>query len=79
MNTLYISDLDGTLLNGDTEVSRYSAGRLNSMMAGGAEFSIATARTAATAKHILSGLDLALPVVLMNGAGMSVSWGSGTI
>ncbi len=65
--TLYISDLDGTLLNSNKEVSGYTRDTLNSLIKNGVHFSIATARTAASAIKILSGLNLNLPVVLMNG------------
>ena len=65
---LYISDLDGTLLNSNKEVSNYARDTLNSLIATGVNFSIATARTAASAVKILSGLNINLPVVLMNGA-----------
>ena len=67
MKTLYISDLDGTLLNSSAEVSEYTEITLNAMLAGGLEFSVASARTLASAEKILAGLKLKLPVVLMNG------------
>ncbi|HEX3043756.1 MAG TPA: HAD family hydrolase [Bacillota bacterium] len=67
MKKLYISDLDGTLLNHDKEISDYTKDTLNQLIAGGLHFSIATARTAATVVKILDGLQLNLPVVLMNG------------
>lgn len=65
--TLYITDLDGTLLNGDKETSPYTRDTLNRMIAGGLHFSAATARTASTAVKILSGLNINVPVILMNG------------
>jgi Cof subfamily protein (haloacid dehalogenase superfamily) len=66
-NTLYISDLDGTLLNGSAELSEYTANAVNAMIAKGVNFSVATARTLASAAKILSGLSLRLPIILMNG------------
>lgn len=65
--TLYISDLDGTLLNSSKEVSEYTRSTLNSLIKKGVHFTVATARTAASAVKILSGLDIKIPVVLMNG------------
>jgi HAD superfamily hydrolase (TIGR01484 family) len=65
--TLYISDLDGTLLNRSAELSGYTIKTMNALIAGGLNFSVATARTLATAAKILSGLSLKLPIVLMNG------------
>lgn len=64
---LYISDLDGTLLNKNAEVSEYTKDTINSLIAEGLNFTIATARTLASAGKILSGLDLRLPIILMNG------------
>ena len=64
---MYISDLDGTLLNRGAELSERSRDALNRVIAAGHCFSIATARTAATAVRIMEGVNLNLPVVLMNG------------
>ena len=65
--TLYISDLDGTLLNRNAELSEYTIDTLNKLIANGVHFSVATARTLASAGKILHGLELRLPIVLMNG------------
>ncbi len=67
MRTLYISDLDGTLLNGNKEVSEYTVNALNELICKGVHFSVATARTAASVVKILSGININIPVVLMNG------------
>lgn len=66
-NTLYISDLDGTLLNQDAELSEYTTAVLNGLIDQGINFSVATARTAATCKRILKNLHLNVPIILMNG------------
>ena len=66
-NTLYISDLDGTLLNKSVELSAYTIDALNALIGRGLSFSVATARTLATAGRILGGLNLEIPIVLMNG------------
>ena len=65
--TLFISDLDGTLLDPSACLSKYTVGALNTMISGGLHFTIATARTIATCKKILAPLALNLPVILMNG------------
>ena len=65
--TLYISDLDGTLLNSDKEISKYTMDIINACIEKGMYFSIATARTAASSVKILSGLNINIPVILMNG------------
>ncbi len=66
--TLYISDLDGTLLNSKKELSPLTRKALNRFISEGICFSVATARTAASTSKILSGIDFGLPSVLMNGA-----------
>ena len=65
--TLYISDLDGTLLNRNAELSSYTKDTLNRMIADGLCFSVATARTAASAFKILDGVQWKVPLVLLNG------------
>ncbi|MGN1133523.1 MAG: HAD family hydrolase [Oscillospiraceae bacterium] len=65
---LYISDLDGTLLNSKAEISDFSLKAINSLIDKGMNFSVATARTYATVRKILSGVNFKIPVVLMNGA-----------
>lgn len=65
---LYLSDLDGTLLSSETELTDYTKQVLNKLIARGVHFSIATARTAATVVQILSGVSIKVPVILMNGA-----------
>lgn len=67
MKTLYISDLDGTLLNGSAELSEYTKITLNKMIAKGLNFSIATARRLDETLKILAGLTLNTPIVLQNG------------
>ncbi len=64
---LYISDLDGTLLNSDKAISEYTKKVVNMVIAKGGYFSIATARTAVSTVDILAGLNINIPVVLMNG------------
>ncbi|MCL2052754.1 MAG: HAD family hydrolase [Lachnospiraceae bacterium] len=67
MKTLYISDLDGTLLNNKAELSECTTKTLNQLIAGGMKFSIATARTGATALKLMKEVNLNQPLVLMNG------------
>lgn len=49
---LFISDLDGTLLNGNAEVTEFTRDTLNRLMAKGLNFTAATARTLASAGKI---------------------------
>ncbi len=67
MKALYISDLDGTLLQQNVELSARSIRILNELIAQGVHFTVATARTIATVLPILKELDLRLPIILMNG------------
>ena len=67
MKRLFVSDLDGTLLNGNAEISDRTAGILNDVIEHGIDFTISTARTPATALKIIKPLHLNLPVMMMNG------------
>ena len=67
MNQLFISDLDGTLLNQNAEISCETEKIINQLIGNGMNFSVATARTLASAGKILSGLNIRLPIILMNG------------
>ncbi len=68
MNTLYITDLDGTLLNSDVAVSERSVEMLNRALDSGALISVATARTPATLHSLLKNIRFRLPIVAMTGA-----------
>lgn len=68
--TLFISDLDGTLLNGESRISDETRRLINEAVKNGALFSIATARTPATVSTLLEGMDLRLPMVVMTGAAL---------
>lgn len=65
--TLYVSDLDGTLLGDSGKLRPRTADMLNSFIEGGTMFSYCTARGLATAGEIMSAVHLNVPVVLMNG------------
>lgn len=67
MKTLYISDLDGTLLNNSAEITDESKKLLNEFILKGNFFSVATARTGATVIQMLEGVSVNVPVILMNG------------
>lgn len=64
---LFVSDLDGTLLNKNQVISEYSKEKLNKIINKGVNFAIATARSPATVAEILDGINIKTPVVLMNG------------
>ncbi len=67
MKTLYISDLDGTLLNSDAYLSDFTTSELNRLIESGMHFTIATARTPATALPILKEIKLTEPIIMMTG------------
>lgn len=69
--TLYVSDLDGTLLDKDSRLSEVTVSMLNDLIINrGINFSIATARTPATVEGIMEHVHTRLPYVVMNGAAM---------
>lgn len=70
MKTLYISDLDGTLLNPDSRLSLGTITLLNHAISRGALFSIATARTPATVGRLMRDVNLQVPLVVMTGAAL---------
>lgn len=70
LDTLYISDLDGTLLSTDSRISSASAEIINSLTADGARITVATARTPATVVPLLAGIDTTPPAIVMTGCGM---------
>lgn len=67
MAKLYISDLDGTLLNNYGEMSDAAADMLNRSIDLGIQFSINTARTPATVFPIMKNVQLNIPYSMMNG------------
>ena len=67
MKTLFITDLDGTLLTKEGRVSAYSRERINRLVKEGMLFSFASARSPASARRAVEGLDLSAPAVLCNG------------
>lgn len=64
---LYVSDLDGTLLNSDALLNEDVPERLNHLIDKGLCFTVATARTYATVNSIVKNVYLTYPMILMNG------------
>ena len=67
MKTLYLSDLDGTLLRSDERASDFSVRTINGLIKEGMVFSYATARSLHSASPVTKGLKLENPVILHNG------------
>ena len=68
MKTLYVSDLDGTLLRSDETISEYTAETINRLTLQGMLFSYATARSYHTARKVTKGLEAKIPLIVYNGA-----------
>lgn len=67
MTELYISDLDGTLLNSNQQVSEDSKKLINEMIRNGLNFTIATARSVDSAYPIIKDLNIKIPAIFHNG------------
>ena len=68
MKTLYVSDLDGTLLNSQRQTSTYTNEVMEKLVDRGMLFSYATARSYYSAKPATKGLTAKIPLILYNGA-----------
>ena len=69
--TLFVADLDGTLLGPDATLSAYSRRTLRSLIAEGLLFTVATGRALPSIRAILGDVTLPLPVIELNGAFVS--------
>ncbi len=69
--TLYVSDLDGTLLDALARLPERSRLRLSTLIERGMHFTVASARHVVSIRKILAGLPLRLPVIGSNGACIS--------
>lgn len=67
MKTLFISDLDGTLLRSTSHISQESCEIINALTAQGVRFSYATARSSYTSMPVTEGLISRIPVITKNG------------
>lgn len=68
--TLYVTDMDGTLLGADSKLSAESARIITQLTQQGANITVATARTPATVEIILADAVTSLPAIVMTGAAM---------
>jgi len=66
--TLVVFDLDGTLLNKQSEISAYTADTLAMMRSRGIAYTVATGRTLQAAAAPLKDHHFVLPMILKNGA-----------
>lgn len=67
MTSLFISDMDGTLLNNKQVISEESIAIINELIDQGLQFTIATARSYDSAAKLLEEIHFKLPLIFMNG------------
>lgn len=68
MKSLYITDLDGTLLQDDGVLSNRTSKILKELISSGAMITTASARSVASIQDIFKEIELPLPVIEFNGA-----------
>lgn len=68
MKTLYVSDLDGTLLRNNEKTSAFTNKVINDLTERGMFFSYATARSLITAQKATAGILAKIPLIVYNGA-----------
>lgn len=68
MKTLYVSDLDGTLLTSQKNISEYTKRTINDLIEDGMIFTYATARSLSSASKAVEGIHFKTPIVAYNGA-----------
>lgn len=66
--TLYVSDMDGTLLLPDRTIGAYTRETIQRLGKQGLLFTVATARSIATVGGMLEGCGISAPLILLNGA-----------
>jgi len=64
---IYISDLDGTLLQKNARLSEFSRASIISLLNKGISFTVATARSLTSTREILGDIPFTLPVICSNG------------
>ena len=70
--TLFISDLDGTLLTSEKRLIEGQAETLNQLMGQGLQFTVATARSIQAIRVLLENIHLTLPAITLGGS--LVTW-----
>lgn len=69
--TVYVTDLDGTLLGTDARLSQRTRAGLAALLEGGLMLTVASARSVVAIQLMFDGLQLPLPVIEFNGAFIS--------
>lgn len=68
--TLYVSGIDSVLISNDRSAMQYSKVELNRLIESGMKFTISTIRTPAEVVSLMNGVNLKLPLIVMDGAAM---------
>jgi Cof subfamily protein (haloacid dehalogenase superfamily) len=71
MTTLYVSDLDGTLIRDDLTLSEESRRGLCALLEEGVPITVASARSVTSIRAILGSIPFTLPIIEFNGAFLS--------
>ncbi|MCX7029198.1 MAG: HAD family hydrolase [Spirochaetes bacterium] len=71
MTTLYVSDLDGTLVRDDLTLSAEARRDLCALLGEGALITVASARSVTSIRAILGDIPFTLPIIEFNGAFLS--------
>lgn len=69
-DTLFVSGVDGILLDRDNKISAFSKVELNRMIEDGMKFTLSTMRTPASLLEPLSDINYKYPVIVMDGAAL---------
>ena len=67
-DTLYVSGIDQVLIPDDHSGTQYSKVELNRLIEAGVRFTISTIHTPAVVMSLMKGVDLRLPLIVMDGA-----------
>lgn len=70
LDVLYVSGVDDTLLTREEKLTPYSKVELNRLIDDGVKFTLSTGRTPATLMESVRGINLKLPVIVMDGAAL---------
>ena len=70
IRTLFVSDMDGTLLDNEARISDETASIISRLTEQGVLFTVATARTPATVEPLLAHTRTFLPAIVMTGAAL---------
>lgn len=70
LDVLYVSGVDDTLLTKEEKLTPYSKVELNRLLDDGMKFTLSTGRTPATLMESVRGINLKLPVIVMDGAAL---------